>query len=149
MPDQNDSYQVSQSLELCLESAVSKDEGNLPSSSTPEADSPSEAPAVPELVSSDDNNNPNAADLGEADDCVDASVSRLSTDSIDFFSAREKFLCLSQDNHSRSLSETTAVQSPQSRYTSSLDDPSEEAEEVRVGTHFRDCFDSWFFMRKD
>lgn len=129
LPDQNDSYQVSQSLELCLESAVSKDEGNLPSSSTPEADSPSEAPAVPELVSSDDNNNPNAADLEAADDCTDASVSRLSTDSIDFFSAREKFLCLSQDNHPCSLSETTAVQSPPARCTSPLDHPSEEPEE--------------------
>uniref|UniRef100_A0A673IC77 protein-serine/threonine phosphatase n=1 Tax=Sinocyclocheilus rhinocerous TaxID=307959 RepID=A0A673IC77_9TELE len=129
-PDQNDSYQVSQTLELCLESAVSKDEGNLPSPSTPEADSPSGAPAAPGLDSSDDNNNPNTADLGTADDFVDAGVSCLSTDSIDFFSAREKFLCLSQDSQpARSFSETTAVWSPQSRCTPPLDDSSEEADE--------------------
>ncbi|XP_048017660.1 protein phosphatase Slingshot homolog 2 isoform X2 [Megalobrama amblycephala] len=131
-PDHNDSYQVSQSLELCLESAVSKDEGILPSSSTPEADSPSGAPAVPELDSSDDNNNHNAADLGAADDSVNAGVSRLSTDSIDFFSAREKFLCLSQDSHPRSFSEMTAVRPPQSRCTPPLDDPSEEADECHA-----------------
>lgn len=129
-PDQNNSYQVSQTLELCLESAVSKDEGNLPSPSTPEADSPSGAPAAPGLDSSDDNNNPNTADLGTADDFVDAGASCLSTDSIDFFSAREKFLCLSQDSQPRSFSETTAVSPPQSRCTPPLDDSSEEADEV-------------------
>uniref|UniRef100_A0A672R632 protein-serine/threonine phosphatase n=1 Tax=Sinocyclocheilus grahami TaxID=75366 RepID=A0A672R632_SINGR len=129
-PDQNDSYQVSQTLELCLESAVSKDEVNLPSPSTPEADSPSGAPAAPGLDSSDDNNNPNTADLGTVDDFVVAGVSCLSTDSIDFFSAREKFLCLSQDSQpTRSFSETTAVWLPQSRCTPPLDDSSEEADE--------------------
>uniref|UniRef100_A0A671NNU7 protein-serine/threonine phosphatase n=1 Tax=Sinocyclocheilus anshuiensis TaxID=1608454 RepID=A0A671NNU7_9TELE len=137
-PDQNDSYQVSQSLELCLESAVSKDEGNLPSSSMPEADSPSGASAVPGLDSSDDNNNPRTADLRTADDFVEAGMSCLSTDSIDFFSAREKFLCLSQDSQPPSFSETAAVLPPQSRCTPPLDDYSEEAVEVRVGTHFRD-----------
>uniref|UniRef100_A0A672Q7Y6 protein-serine/threonine phosphatase n=1 Tax=Sinocyclocheilus grahami TaxID=75366 RepID=A0A672Q7Y6_SINGR len=134
-PDQNDSYQVSQSLELCLESAVSKDEGNLPPSSMPEADSPSGASAVPGLDSSDDNNNPRTADLRTADDFVDAGMSCLSTDSIDFFSAREKFLCLSQDSQPRSFSETAAVLSPQSRCTPPLDDYSEEAVEVRCHTH--------------
>lgn len=137
-PDQNDSYQVSQSLELCLEMAVSKDEGNLPSPSTPEADSPSGAPSIPELDYSDDNNNPNAADLVAADDSVHGGASRLSTDSIDFFSAREKFLCLSQDNHPRSFSEMAALQPPQSRCTPPLDDPSEETDEVRVYAHFKD-----------
>ncbi|CAM4554080.1 unnamed protein product [Leuciscus chuanchicus] len=131
-PDQNDSYQVSQSLELCLERAVSKDEGNLPSPSTPEADSPSGAPSIPELDSSDDNNNPNAADLVAADDSVHAGASHLSTDSIDFFSAREKFLCLSQDNHPRSFSEMAALQPPQSRCTPPLDDPSEETDECHA-----------------
>ncbi|XP_059370237.1 protein phosphatase Slingshot homolog 2 isoform X2 [Carassius carassius] len=131
-PDQNDSYQVSETLELCLESNVNKDEGNLPSPSTPEADSPSGAPVVPELDSSDDNN-PNTADLGTADDFVDAGVSCLSTDSIDFFSAREKFLCMSQDSQpTRSYSETTTVWSPQSRCTPPLDDSSEEANECHT-----------------
>ncbi|KAL0173886.1 hypothetical protein M9458_029854, partial [Cirrhinus mrigala] len=86
---------------------INKDEGNLPSPSTPEADSPS----VPGLASSDDNNNPNAG-------IVDAGA-------IDFFSAREKFLCLSQDSQPRSFSETTT----HSRCTPPLDDSSEEAHE--------------------
>uniref|UniRef100_A0A9R1SPZ0 protein-serine/threonine phosphatase n=2 Tax=Cyprinus carpio TaxID=7962 RepID=A0A9R1SPZ0_CYPCA len=145
-PDQNDFYQVSQSLELCLESALSKDEGNLSSSSTPEADSPSGAPSVPRLDSSDDNNYPRTAELRTADDFVDAGTSCLSTDSIDFFSAREKFLCLSQDSQPRSFSEMAAVLPPQSRSTPPLDDSCEEADEVRVGTHFRDhctsCFET-------
>uniref|UniRef100_A0A8C1QSW5 protein-serine/threonine phosphatase n=1 Tax=Cyprinus carpio TaxID=7962 RepID=A0A8C1QSW5_CYPCA len=149
-PDQKDSYQVSQTLELCLESAASKDEGNQPSPSMPEVDSPSGAPAAPRLDSSDDNNNPNTADLGTADDFVDAGVSCLSTDSIDFFSAREKFLCLSQDSQpARSFSETTAVWSPQSRCSPPLDDSSEEGDEVRVGHHFRDNCTSRFVMLKD
>ncbi|XP_067306639.1 protein phosphatase Slingshot homolog 2 isoform X2 [Pseudorasbora parva] len=131
-PHQNDSYQVSQSLELCLESAVSKDEENLPPRSTPEADSPLGAASIPELDSSDDNNNPNAADLGGAGDSVNAGASRLSTDSIDFFSAREKFLCLSQDSQSRSFSEMTAVRPPQSRCSPPLDNPSEEADKCHA-----------------
>lgn len=148
-PDQNDFYQVSQSLELCLESALSKDEGNLSSSSTPEADSPSGAPSVPRLDSSDDNNYPRTAELRTADDFVDAGTSCLSTDSIDFFSAREKFLCLSQDSQPRSFSEMAAVLPPQSRSTPPLDDSCEEADEVRVGTHFRDHCTSCFVMSKD
>uniref|UniRef100_A0A8C1LHS6 protein-serine/threonine phosphatase n=1 Tax=Cyprinus carpio TaxID=7962 RepID=A0A8C1LHS6_CYPCA len=140
---------LSQTLELCLESAASKDEGNQPSPSMPEVDSPSGAPAAPRLDSSDDNNNPNTADLGTADDFVDAGVSCLSTDSIDFFSAREKFLCLSQDSQpARSFSETTAVWSPQSRCSPPLDDSSEEGDEVRVGHHFRDNCTSRFDLQK-
>ncbi|XP_043114365.1 protein phosphatase Slingshot homolog 2 isoform X2 [Puntigrus tetrazona] len=131
-PDQKDSYQVSQTLELCLESTVSKDEENLPSPSTPEADSPSGAPVAPGLDSSDDNNNPNTADLGTAGDFVDAGLSCLSTDSIDFFSAREKFLCLSQDSQPCSFSEVTSVSPPQSRCTPPLDDSSEEADECHA-----------------
>ncbi|KTF87861.1 hypothetical protein cypCar_00026737 [Cyprinus carpio] len=127
------SAQSSHPVELCLESAASKDEGNQPSPSMPEVDSPSGAPAAPRLDSSDDNNNPNTADLGTADDFVDAGVSCLSTDSIDFFSAREKFLCLSQDSQpARSFSETTAVWSPQSRCSPPLDDSSEEGDECHA-----------------
>lgn len=130
-PDQNDSYHVSEStasqkLELCLD-AVSNDEGDLPSSSTPEADSSSEA--VHELCSSDDNNNPNVADSSE-----NAAASHLSTDSIDFFSAREKFLCLSQDSQPRTLSEPTDVRPLHSKL---LEGPSEEADEVRFGTQIK------------
>ncbi|XP_057207553.1 protein phosphatase Slingshot homolog 2 isoform X2 [Triplophysa rosa] len=128
--DQNDSYHVSESTmsqksELCLD-AVSNDEGNLPSSSTPEADSPSEAPAVLELNSSDDNN-PNVADSSE-----NAAASNLSTDSIDFFSAREKFLCLSQDGQPRSLSEPTDVRPLHSRCTPPSESLSEKADECHA-----------------
>lgn len=124
-PDHNGSYRVSEStvlqnIELCLD-AVSNNEGNLPSSSTPEADSPSEAPAVLSHSSNDDNNNPTAADLKAAD----ADASHLSTDSIDFFSAREKFQCLSQDSQ-------TAVRSPHSRCTPPLEGLNEEGDECHT-----------------
>nr|XP_029528802.1 protein phosphatase Slingshot homolog 2-like isoform X2 [Oncorhynchus nerka] len=67
----------------------------------------------------DDNNNP----CGDTDTilanpvdatCVTTS-SNLGTDSIDFFSAREKFLGLSQDGKTRTLSEQMAQRTPQSR----------------------------------
>uniref|UniRef100_A0A8C7S6A4 protein-serine/threonine phosphatase n=1 Tax=Oncorhynchus mykiss TaxID=8022 RepID=A0A8C7S6A4_ONCMY len=69
----------------------------------------------------DDNNNPSGG--GDKDTvlanpvdttCVTAS-SNLSTDSIDFFSAREKFLGLSQDGRTRILSEQMAQRTPQPR----------------------------------
>ncbi|XP_051965532.1 protein phosphatase Slingshot homolog 2-like [Xyrauchen texanus] len=127
-PDQNDSYQVLestvQSLELCLD-AVSKDEGNQCAQSIPKADSPSEAPVVLGLVSSDDNKNFNGV-LGVA------VALRLSTDSIDFFSAREKFLCLSRESQQHLLSESTAVRVPNSRCTPPLENPSEGADECHA-----------------
>uniref|UniRef100_A0A8C7MPZ6 protein-serine/threonine phosphatase n=1 Tax=Oncorhynchus kisutch TaxID=8019 RepID=A0A8C7MPZ6_ONCKI len=69
----------------------------------------------------DDNNNPSGG--GDKDTvlanpvdttCVTAS-SNLSTDSIDFFSAREKFLGLSQDGRTRILSEQMSQRTPQPR----------------------------------
>ncbi|XP_051962571.1 protein phosphatase Slingshot homolog 2 isoform X2 [Xyrauchen texanus] len=127
-PYQHDSYQVSkstmlQSLELSLD-AVSKDEGNLHSPSKPEADGPSVAPVVLEFGSSDDNNN--HADIGVTD------VSRFSTDSIDFFSAREKFLCLSQDSQPHLFSEAAPVCVSHSRCTPPLEDHSEGADECHA-----------------
>uniref|UniRef100_A0A8C8G1M7 protein-serine/threonine phosphatase n=1 Tax=Oncorhynchus tshawytscha TaxID=74940 RepID=A0A8C8G1M7_ONCTS len=69
----------------------------------------------------DDNNNPSGGSdkdtvLANPVDttCVIAS-SNLSTDSIDFFSAREKFLGLSQDGRTRILSEQMAQRTPQPR----------------------------------
>uniref|UniRef100_A0A4W5Q2E5 protein-serine/threonine phosphatase n=1 Tax=Hucho hucho TaxID=62062 RepID=A0A4W5Q2E5_9TELE len=68
----------------------------------------------------DDNNNPPSGDtdtiLANPVDatCVTAS-SNLGTDSIDFFSAREKFLGLSQDGKTRTLSEQMAQRTPQPR----------------------------------
>ncbi|XP_056612709.1 protein phosphatase Slingshot homolog 2 isoform X1 [Triplophysa dalaica] len=113
--DQNDSYHLTEStmpqkLELCLE-----------------ADSRSEAPSVLEVSSNDDNNNPNVADSSE-----NAAASNLSTDSIDFFSAREKFLYLSHDGQPRSLSEPTDVRPLHSRCTPPLEDLSVEADECHA-----------------
>ncbi|KAM9442170.1 uncharacterized protein ssh2a isoform 1-T1 [Salvelinus alpinus] len=72
----------------------------------------------------DDNNNPSGGSdtdtiLANPVDatCVTAS-SNLGTDSIDFFSAREKFLGLSQDGKTRTLSEQMAQRTPQSRCSS-------------------------------
>ncbi|XP_045076791.1 protein phosphatase Slingshot homolog 2-like isoform X1 [Coregonus clupeaformis] len=62
----------------------------------------------------DDNNNPSGGANPVDTTCVTAS-SNLSTDSIDFFSAREKFLGLSQDGRTLILSEQTAQRTPQSR----------------------------------
>ncbi|KAM9853378.1 uncharacterized protein ssh2a [Aulostomus maculatus] len=65
---------------------------------------------VPQLLSSgpnDDNNNPSELQIGSAlDSRGDADgLSNHSSDSIDFFSAREKFLGLAQDGGARTLSE--------------------------------------------
>ncbi|XP_056139004.1 protein phosphatase Slingshot homolog 2 [Lampris incognitus] len=73
---------------------------------------------------SDDNNNPSELETGGTFDCrgeADRS-SNHSTDSIDFFSAREKFLGLSKDGRTRTLSEQA-----QQRITMSLSlgDPEE------------------------
>ncbi|XP_034723920.1 protein phosphatase Slingshot homolog 2 isoform X2 [Etheostoma cragini] len=59
------------------------------------------------LAASDDNNNPSELQMGIAlDGRSEADGSSIhSADSIDFFSAREKFLGLAQDGRSRTLSE--------------------------------------------
>ncbi|KAA8593823.1 hypothetical protein FQN60_004657 [Etheostoma spectabile] len=59
------------------------------------------------LAASDDNNNPSELQIGNSlDDRTEADGSSIhSADSIDFFSAREKFLGLAQDGRSRTLSE--------------------------------------------
>ncbi|KAM4566718.1 uncharacterized protein ssh2a isoform 2-T2 [Odontesthes bonariensis] len=66
------------------------------------------------LASSDDNNNPSGPQLcsaldsrGEAD-----GSSNHSADSIDFFTAREKFLGLAQDGRTRTLSEQSQQRTP-------------------------------------
>lgn len=72
--------------------------------------SPVTIPALPLVLSSgpsDDNNNPSELQIGSAFDSrgeADGS-SNHSADSIDFFSAREKFLGLAQDGRARTLSE--------------------------------------------
>lgn len=72
--------------------------------------SPVTLPPLPLVLSSgpsDDNNNPSELPIGSAFDSrgeADGS-SNHSADSIDFFSAREKFLGLAQDGRTRTLSE--------------------------------------------
>lgn len=90
-------------------------------------------PLVLPLASSDDNNNPNELQTGSALDSrgdADGSSSH-STDSIDFFSAREKFLGLAQDGRSR-----TPPEQAQQRMPRPLEEESEakEEEEWEIGT---------------
>ncbi|XP_044057329.1 protein phosphatase Slingshot homolog 2 isoform X2 [Siniperca chuatsi] len=71
-------------------------------------------PLVLPLAPSDDNNNPSELQIGSALDSrgdADGS-SNHSADSIDFFSAREKFLGLAQDGRSRTLSEQAQQRTP-------------------------------------
>ncbi|XP_041731301.2 protein phosphatase Slingshot homolog 2 isoform X2 [Coregonus clupeaformis] len=131
LPDLSSSEVVSQAT---LES--SDDSDTLSDPLSERGDSVSMAsPGIPVAVSpltpitplslgpyaNDDNNNPSGG--GDTDTilanpvdatCVTAS-SNLSTDSIDFFSAREKFLGLSQDGKAQTLSEQMAQRTPQSR----------------------------------
>lgn len=82
-------------------------------------------PLVLPLAASDDNNNPSELQIGSAFDGrgeADGS-SNHSGDSIDFFSAREKFLGLALDGRSRTLSEQAQQRSPL---------PSEENEEAQT-----------------
>ncbi|XP_008298131.1 protein phosphatase Slingshot homolog 2 [Stegastes partitus] len=71
------------------------------------ADKPDPPPLVLPLVPSDHNNNPSELHTGSAFDSRGEADgwSNHSTDSIDFFSAREKFLGLAQDGRTRTLSE--------------------------------------------
>lgn len=87
-------------------------------------------PLVLPLVPSDDNNNPSDLQTGSAFDSrgeADGSSSH-STDSIDFFSAREKFLGLAQDGRTRTLSEPAQQRTPLS-----TDGEAEASEEEEQG----------------
>lgn len=90
-------------------------------------------PLVLPLASSDDNNNPNELQTGSALDSrgdADGSSSH-SIDSIDFFSAREKFLGLAQDGRS-----WTPPEQAQQRMPRPLEEESvaKEEEEREMGT---------------
>ncbi|XP_069003649.1 protein phosphatase Slingshot homolog 2 isoform X1 [Embiotoca jacksoni] len=79
------------------------DEHTPPSPATP----PPPPPLILPLAASDDNNNPSELQMGSAFDSrgeADGS-SNHSADSIDFFSAREKFVGLAHDGRTRTLSE--------------------------------------------
>lgn len=88
------------------------------------------------LAASDDNNNPNELQIGSASDGrgeADGS-SNHSADSIDFFSAREKFLGLAQDGRSRTLSEQAQLRTPPSLEEDGETEAKEEEEEQGYGT---------------
>ncbi|KAF0030767.1 hypothetical protein F2P81_017498 [Scophthalmus maximus] len=68
-------------------------------------------PQVLPLAASDNNNNPSEPQTGYGRGEADGS-SNHSTDSIDFFSAREKFLGLAQDGRTRTLSEPSEQRTP-------------------------------------
>lgn len=72
--------------------------------------SPADVTLLP-LAASDDNNNPSELQTGSGRGEADGS-SNHSADSIDFFSAREKFLGLAQDGRSRTLSEQAQQRTP-------------------------------------
>ncbi|KAL7848934.1 hypothetical protein SRHO_G00205570 [Serrasalmus rhombeus] len=130
MPDQNDSCQTSQSsgipsLALYLDtvrtvSSAREAEGNLASPRTPMAISPSGAPLAVGLPSNSDSQSSSsrAEPAQRTANSVNPASSSLSTDSIDFFSAREKFLGLSQDGQTRQLSEVAAPRTVHSRCSS-------------------------------
>ncbi|XP_072547982.1 uncharacterized protein ssh2a isoform X2 [Salminus brasiliensis] len=151
-PDQNDSCQTSRSsrtanLALYLDtvSTVSDSEGNLASPGTPMATSPSGAPLALGLPSrnSDAEGSINGAELTQrTTSSVNPASSSLSTDSIDFFSAREKFLGLSQEGQTRQLPEANAPCAVRSRCSSlCLDEPSTAAVE-EFSSHPESSFDS-------
>lgn len=120
MPDQNDSLKNAQSygtrcLALCLDtiSSVTETEGDLASSRTLMAISSCDASVESRCSTS---SNTDICTSGEKTLRMDSSSS-LGTDSIDFFSAREKFLGLSRDGQTNSLHEamtprTTRPQNP-------------------------------------
>ncbi|XP_028817896.1 protein phosphatase Slingshot homolog 2 isoform X2 [Denticeps clupeoides] len=131
VPDISDcevSYQqqkVSENLQLYLD-AVSEGNKGLPSSETPMAVSPSGAPLALGLE-------PDGANPSEGDESYSTTPppghdgsSNLSTDRIDFFSAREKFAGLAQDSAARSCAESSAPRISHSRCLSQEPPPTLE-----------------------
>ncbi|KAK3561135.1 hypothetical protein QTP86_028301 [Hemibagrus guttatus] len=113
VPDQSDSLKNSyscgtRSLALCLDtvSSVTETEGDLASSRTPMAINLCEVPLESRCSTS---RNTDSCNSGEKPQRT------LSTDSIDFFSAREKFLGLSRDGQASSLCEAMTPRTTQSQ----------------------------------
>ncbi|KAK1786045.1 hypothetical protein P4O66_017777 [Electrophorus voltai] len=108
MPDQTSSSSMSQSLALCLDtvSAISETRGGSTSPGTPIATSPLGAsPALGHPSDSDLESCHNKKHTQTAASSANPSSAGLSTDSIDFFSARERFLELTQDGQGHSPAE--------------------------------------------
>uniref|UniRef100_UPI0037E74823 protein phosphatase Slingshot homolog 2 n=1 Tax=Semicossyphus pulcher TaxID=241346 RepID=UPI0037E74823 len=88
-------------------------------------------PLVLPIATRDNNNNPSELQSGsELDSLGDAHGStNHSADSIDFFSAREKFLCLAQDVRSKTLPEQTQQRIPLSPEENLVTEAKEEEEQ--------------------
>ncbi len=92
------------------------------------------------LAPSDDNNNPSELQIGSTSDGrgdADGS-SNHSADSIDFFSAREKFLGLAQDGRTRTLSEQAQQRTPLSLEENGETEAAEEEEQGDGTSQVRD-----------
>ncbi|XP_039986959.1 protein phosphatase Slingshot homolog 2 isoform X1 [Xiphias gladius] len=101
-------------------------------------------PLVLPLAPSDDNNNPSELQIGSAFYSrgeADGS-SNHSTDSIDFFSAREKFLGLAQDGRTRTLSEQAQQRTPLSHEENGETEADEEEEQGNGSQASPQCEDS-------
>lgn len=140
VPDQNDSPKNPQpsetlSLALCLDTVSSGTEtgGELASSRTPMAVSPCEVPLESRCVISSSSE----ACCGDQASQKTGSSTSLGTDSIDFFSAREKFLGLSRDGQTGSLCEAVTPRMAQSHSPSlCLEDSNPTAaKEVKASSH--------------
>ncbi|KAI3354617.1 hypothetical protein L3Q82_019121 [Scortum barcoo] len=95
------------------------------------------------LTPSDDNNNPSELTIGRASDSrgdADGS-SNHSADSIDFFSAREKFLGLAQDGRTRTLSEQAQLKTPPSLEENEETQATEEDEQGDETSQSEDSID--------
>ncbi|XP_076831843.1 uncharacterized protein ssh2a isoform X2 [Brachyhypopomus gauderio] len=106
MPDQTSGSSAPQSLALCLDTV-----GTISSASpgTPMATTPSEVdPALGRPSDSDPESSRSVEPAPVLASSSNPNSSNPSTDSIDFFSAREKFLGLAQDGHGRSATEHAA-----------------------------------------
>ncbi|KAI4896621.1 hypothetical protein NFI96_029878 [Prochilodus magdalenae] len=125
MPDQNDSSQTSESLALYLDtvrtvSPTCKAESNFAPTGIPMAISPLRTPLVLGLSSNSDSQSTSseAEPAQRTASLMQPTFSSLSTDRINFFSAREKFLGLSQDDQTCQLSEVGVPHAVHSRCSS-------------------------------
>ncbi|XP_041849848.1 protein phosphatase Slingshot homolog 2 isoform X2 [Melanotaenia boesemani] len=117
-----------------LNRSISDSASDSPATVTPQ-------PLVPSLAPSDDNNNPNEPQTDSAFDSrgeADGS-SNHSGDSIDFFTAREKFLGLAQDGRTQTLSEQSQQRTLQSAGGGA--DVEEEQENENEMSQSEDSFD--------
>lgn len=105
-------------------------------------------PLVLHLAPSDDNNNPSELQIGGAlDSRGDADGSSThSADSINFFSAREKFLGLAQDSRPRTLSEQAQPRTPLSLEEDGETEAKEEEEQGNKASQVRNLSTFWLHV---